>query len=486
MFWIVFIKNNVMKSLVFNVRLSMKQKTNTIQKKMRKKRIVFNTLVVLIAVVIVGLSGFTSRYLAEEEMQVQVKELSNRDYPENPATLDPNYQRYGNRKLDIIRRDDRYFDFILEPTDQQTAKIGIKNIDLSLLIPKAPEWTKTERGLETIAFVDREWNRQQVSFPVDSEHIEVIGGDGFERQNLAEVALARNCLNAGLWEIILSTKDDDGNKATYYQGWFNLPMGYYKNVFEKINNLSYWKHWWRLEHWQDPAGTVTDVNLLRKVIDEQDVATQLPLDEKIIVAGEQSRKIRTTQAINLRTWKDFYNEENEIRFASFLPPGFYNNDQPRNNEYWRISKLEKAILRNVQPLGVPELLQEIELVFKDKKTDEQNKLFISGVNIKQLPQLPVEKYFEGLYLPMGIGVPPFYQSYEELKQNPPYKSPYFSVLLDSQDKWIDHHTVAVDGPVMHLDLDNPELLHLYLLSYERHTLIAHFLIDLSTLSSSYT
>ncbi len=226
--------------------------------------------------------------------------------------------------------------------------------------------------------------------------------------------------------------------------------------------------------------------MLRKVIDEQDVATQLPLDEKIIVAGEQSRKIRTTQAINLRTWKDFYNEDNEIRFASFLPPGFYNNDQPRNNEYWRISKLEKAILRNVQPLGVPELLQEIELVFKDKKTDEQNKLFISGVNIKQLPQLPVEKYFEGLYLPMGIGVPPFYQSYEELKQNPPYKSPYFSVLLDSQDKWIDHHTVAVDGPVMHLDLDNPELLHLYLLSYERHTLIAHFLIDLSTLSSSYT
>ena len=88
----------------------------------------------------------------------------------------------------------------------------------------------------------------------------------------------------------------------------------------------------------------------------------------------------------------------------------------------------------------------------------------------------------GLYMPMGIGIPPFYQTYEELKQNPPDKSPYFSVLLDSQDKWIDHHTVAVDGPVMHLDINNPKLLHLYLLSYERHTLISHFLIDVSILN----
>ncbi len=455
--------------------------TNTTKKKMTRKRIVFSTLVILLAVLIVGLSGFTSRYLAEDKMQVQVKELSNRDYPENPSNLDPNYQRYASRKLNIIRRDARHFDFILEPTDRQTAEIAIKNVDLGLWIPKAPEWTKTNRGLEVIAFVDREWNRQQVSFPMDSEHIEVIGGDGFEQQNLAEVALARNCLNAGLWEIILSTKDENGNKATYYQGWFDLPMGYYKDVFEKINNLSYWKHWWKLEHWQDPTGTVTDVNLLRKVINQQDVANQFPLNEKIIVAGEQSRKIRTTQAINLRTWSDFYHKDDEIHFAAFLPPGLYQNEKPRNNEYWRIGKFEKAILRNIQPVGVPEILQEIELVFKDKKTDEENKLFISGVKIKDLPQLPVEEYFKGLYLPMGIGVPPFYQSYEELKQNHPYENPYFSVLLDSQDKWIDHHAVGVDGPVMHLDPDNPGLLHLYLLSYERHTLIAHFLIDASTL-----
>ena len=470
-----------MKNLLSNARSSSEQTMNTTKKKTRRKKIVFSALTILFTLLIVGLSSFNSRYLAEDMMQVQVKEFSNRQYPENPASLDSNYQRYDSRKLNIVRKDNHYFDFILEPTNKQTAKIAIKNIDLNLLIPKAPEWAKKDRGLEVIAFTDREWNRQQVSFPVDSEHIEVIGGDGFEKQNLAEVALARNCLNAGLWEIILSTKDEDGNKAGYYQGWFNLPMGYYKDVFENINNMSYWKHWWKLEHWQDPTGTVTNVDLLRKVVNEQDVTTQFPLDEKIIVAGEQSRKIRTTQAVNLRTWKDFYDGDHSISFASFLPPGIYKNDKPRKNEYWRIGKFEKAILRNIKPVGVSEVLQEIELVFKDKKTNEENKLFISGVNIKDLPQLSTKEYFKGLYLPMGIGVPPFYQSYEELKQNPPDRNPYFSVLLDSQDKWIDHHTVAVDGPVMHLDPDNPELLHLYLLSYERHTLIAHFLLDISTL-----
>lgn len=92
--------------------------------------------------------------------------------------------------------------------------------------------------------------------------------------------------------------------------------------------------------------------------------------------------------------------------------------------------------------------------------------------------MPVEEYPKGLYMPMGIGIPPFYQSYEELTKNHPDVSPYFSFLLDSQGRWIDHHRLAVDGSVMHLDKDNPNVLHLYLLSYERNTLIAHFLLNL--------
>jgi len=82
-------------------------------------------------------------------------------------------------------------------------------------------------------------------------------------------------------------------------------------------------------------------------------------------------------------------------------------------------------------------------------------------------------------MPMGIGVPPFFQNYDELRRHPPGESPYFSVLVDGASRWLNHHDVAVDGPVLHRDLDDPNLLHAYLLSYERHTLIAHIEVSLA-------
>ena len=82
-------------------------------------------------------------------------------------------------------------------------------------------------------------------------------------------------------------------------------------------------------------------------------------------------------------------------------------------------------------------------------------------------------------MPMGIGVPPFFQSYEELQRQPPDRSLYASVLLDPADHWIDHHSFGIDGPVMHRDERDPHLLHIELLSYERHALIAHFQVRIN-------
>ncbi len=287
-----------------------------------KKQILFSTLILFLGLLGLGGLWFNSRYKFDNKMRIKLQELSNADYPANPAPLGKNFQRYSNRKLTIIKKDETHFDFVLEPTNNKTAQIVIKNVDLKLLVPKAPEWVKKEQGLEVIAFTDREWNRQQVSFPANSKNIEIIGGDGFEKQNLVEVALANNCLNAGFWEILLFTKEDS-NKSLYYQSWFTFPLGHYKNIFENINKINYWRHWWRLEHWQDPSGTIVKTNLLRTVIDQKEIVTQFPLDEKIILSGEQSRKVRTTLATNLINWRDFYNNQHEIKFATFRPPGLY-------------------------------------------------------------------------------------------------------------------------------------------------------------------
>jgi hypothetical protein len=293
--------------------------------KSKQKIILLSSLAALLGLLgfsALGLAWFSSRYAVSDEMQVGLKEFSNVEYPANPAPLSKDFQRYSNRKLTVIKRDETHFDFVLEPTNQKTARIVIKNVDLSLMVPKAPKWVGQDAGLETIAFVDREWNRQQVSFPVDSEHVEITGGDGFEKQSIVEIALSNNCLNAGYWEVLLFTKEDT-KKSLYYQGWFTFPMGHYKNVFETINNLPYWKHAWRLEHWQDPSGTVVPVESLRQVIDEKTASIEFPTNERIIASGEQGRKVRTTLAKNLTTWQDFYTNADEIKFATFRAPGYY-------------------------------------------------------------------------------------------------------------------------------------------------------------------
>lgn len=449
--------------------------------KPKRKAILFGSLAVLAGLLSVGVLGlvwFNSRYTVSDEMQVSVKEFSNAEYAAIPASLSKNYQRYSNRELTVIKKDDTHFDFVLEPTDDRAARVVIKDVDVSLMVPKVPEWARQNEALEVISLLTREWNRQQVVFPVDSKHIEVTGGDGFEREFLQEVTLANNCLNAGYWEVSLVAKEGDG-KALYYQGWFTFPMGHYKNVIETVNDLPYWKHGWKLEHWQIPQNLTVPLDSLRQVISEKVASAEFPTNEAILASGEQVRKVRTMLATNLTTWQDFYTNADDVKFATFRAPGYYDAGKAWGNRYERIGEFKQAVVREVRPVSVNQNLQEIELTFGDTETGEENRLLISGIDLTELPQLPVEQYTDGLYMPMGIGVPPFNQSYEKLESNHPDESPYFSLFLDSDGNWVENHSdIGVSGIVMHRDEKNPNLLHFYLLSYERITLINHILIEL--------
>jgi len=432
----------------------------------------------LIAVVgIVAGIWFQNRYSVRDVMKIPITEFSNSQYPEDPANRSTHYGRYSRRELQLVKKDSTHFDFIFDSTDSRTAKVVFKNIDVSLFVPIAPEWTKADRNLEKIAFVDREWNRQQVSFNPHSEHIEIHGGNGFEEANLYSAEIARNCLNAGLWEVLLFTQED-GQKALYYHGWFTFPLGHYKRVFEEQNKISYWRYWWSLEHWVDPVGTPVHLEALRKVVLEEEVETAFLGDEFIFTAGEQRRKNKTVEARNLVVWKDIFGEEN-IQFAAFIPPGRYSLENLRKNEYWRFGKLQKTILRNIHAPSSDKTLSEIELVFEVREPHHAvTRFIVSGIDLDAVPQLPNTDYPKGLYMPMGIGVPPFFQDYEYLQKNPSYKGPYFSVMLDDQGNWINHHDVAVDGPVIYKDKDDPNLLHILPLSYERHLLVGHFVMKL--------
>jgi uncharacterized membrane protein YdjX (TVP38/TMEM64 family) len=450
-----------------------------VQWKVRLRTVARSTAALLVLAV-AGLGVRTYfRYWTAEIMEVPVTEYRNEEYPEDPAIRSLHFGQYNGRRLTLVQKDDTHFDFVLEPTHPHVARIVFRDIDVSLLTPSLPAWAKEDTVLTRIALTDRQWNRQQVSFEPKPPHVEVSGGNRFEKglfdQGLLSAELAKNCLNAGLWEVLLFEKDKDGNKAQYYHGWFTFPLGHYKRIFEHNTGLLYWKHWYYLEHWFDPAGNSVRLDGLRRVVSEREVPVRYDPDEPVAVAGEQVRKRRTTLVENILTWKDFY-DGRKVRFGQFIPPGRYSVGHLWKNEYWRLSHFEKGILREITSPATGKPLHELELVFIGK--DGGNcRFLVSGLDLAALPLLPVQEYPKGLYLPMGIGVPPFFQGYDELTKNPPDKSPYFCMMLDSTDRWINHHDVAVDGPVMHRDANAPDLLHVYLLSYERHSLIGHFVVS---------
>ena len=398
----------------------------------------------LAAAAIFGYQHFHVRYQFSAEMIVPIEEVTTAEYPEDPAGRSIHYGEYNGRTLRLIQHDDAHFDFVFEPQDDRLATIAVRNVDVSLMTPRTPEWCRDDDNLVRIALTDREWNRQQVWFERDGGHVEVTGGDGFEEERLDKVALAKNCLNAGLWEIILAV-EENGGKAMYYQGWFTFPMGHYRRLVEAGSDVDYGEHWHYLEHWFDPAGAVMDLDALRTVKRERETNAKFDPEESLIVAGEQVRKKRTCNGPNLTTWGNVLGSR-DIEFAAFIPPGRYSVDHPWNNEYWRLAKFEKVILRDVtSPASGDAKLTEIELIFESTEGEPQ-RFIVGGVDLAKLQQLPTGKYPEGMYMPMGIGVPPFYQSYEDLTASPPHESPYYSFLLDDENRWIDHHKAAVDGP----------------------------------------
>ena len=441
---------------------------------MKKYLILFTILTSIISVFLAFF--MKNRYSYSETMEIPLKEYSEFDYPEDPSFHSLSYGKYIHRKLRLVQKDKYHMDFHLEPIHKKNvANISFLNIDMRLLIPRYPTWVKDDERLKKISLIDREWNRQQIRFKPSSAHIKISGGDGFESQNIVSVELARNCLNAGLWEILLFTQEK-GKKAIYYHAWFTFPLGHYRRLFENITNESYWKYWWKLEHWVDPEGTFVDLDTLRKVVKSFPADSIYHSNEKLIHSGEQNNKKRTVHAPKVIHWKDFIAKREKVHFASFVPPGLYQVDKPWKNEYHRISEFEGATINYIKTRASDKLLLEIQLNFIDAKSDERNKYIVSGFDLTDIPIEEITNYSKGFQYPMGIGVPPFHQDYTVLKQNSPETKPYFAMLLDSQQHWLNHHDIAIDGQIMIRDKLDPNYIHIFFLSYERHTLINHIKI----------
>jgi hypothetical protein len=121
---------------------------------------------------------------------------------------------------------------------------------------------------------------------------------------------------------------------------------------------------------------------------------------------------------------------------------------------------------------------ELDLAFSNPDGSKKMRLVVGGIKLAELPALGVEETHKGWQMPMGIALHTFYETHAKSNARPDKQSPYYGFLLDSNGKWLDSHMVGIDGPLMFIDKDNPKHLHVYILSFERHAFVGHFIIEL--------
>lgn len=439
-----------------------------------KRRIGLGLAVGLAVSAVGGYLWFQARYQEAPEQTVSTRAFSNKAYPEDPEARSRLFGNYPHPALTLHRVGGTRFRFLLRPGSDHATTIELGEVDLAHMVAAVPPWVKTDPALTRVGLIDREWNRQQVQFRRDSGVVRVHpGGDGFEERALSRVDLAGNCLNAGLWELLLFTLEG-GEEVVYEHVWFTFPLGLYKALFESVTGLSYWDYWWSLEHWVDPSGTPIRLDHLRTIDHEWSVTARAEWSEAPPARGEQHLKRKNILSSPIHTYRDWYTQP--VQFASFIPPGRYSLAHPRDTKLHYLAEFTGATLRRVHAQAGLRALFEVELRFRDGRTGEPTRVIVGGLDLTSLPTTSPHEYERGWQVPFGIGNPGFFERYETLLADSPLQRPFYGFHLDAQDRWIDHHAVGVDGPLLHWDANDSSVLHLYLLAYERHALLNHFVI----------
>ena len=413
----------------------------------------------------------TTRYSLQEDYRIPLEALSPADYPEAPEPRSQIFRDSPYSFLHLHHLTGTQYQLVLEADPHShTTSIELSPVNLALLMPTPAPWVRSDRDLTTISIVDHEWNRQQVHFPITSPVVHFLpGGDGSKTQPLTAIDLARNCLNAGLWELILWT-NAGGREMVVAHFWFSFPLGLYKHLFEAVTHLSYWTYWWSLEHWHDPAGTPVHLGHLRMVTQEWRVPASAHWDEAPLWPAEQVAKRHNILSVPISTYRDWYTHP--LAFAGFIPPGRYSLTHPHAAHLETLASFQHATWRTVLVNG--HLRIELDLQFLDPQKGTSSHLLFGGFTLSELPLASPDQPADIWQNPMGIGTPPFVESYQTLQTVSTAERTFYGLHLDDRGRWLNHHDIGVDGPLLFRDRHHPVIIHLYLLSYERHALLNHF------------
>lgn len=401
----------------------------------------------------------------QNPFQLAITQLGDQAYPDNPDI--------GFRASEY---DSAYFESAsLTPTAEFQANFEFKTKEGSLrldsillfeFIPTIPNGIKGDASTELIAVVNQEWNRNQVSLSL--EHFQSADS------RIKRVDLARNCLRSGLWECIPYI-EEQGKQQPLAHLWFEFPMGYYQALFDAKNDRKFVEFEPHLVEWKDLPNAPINLASLRTIQDSLELTFADLSQEMYPIAGAREKKFKEViSPSEFNTMKQLQTDSS--RFATFSEPGFYNRQAPRKTELGRFNNLDKVWLKSntTESSNV-----ELDLEFTHSNGSTKTHFVLGGVDWKKVPTLPAHSANQGWKSSMGIGNHPFYEGYEEHLAHQAKENSYYALLLDHEGRFLDSHLIGVDGPLLHFDDAEPNLLHLWILSFERHALIGHYTIDLS-------
>jgi len=393
-----------------------------------------------------------------------IKNLTDEEYPDNPdiGFRASDYQFEYFDRGQVLEEENRFtFEFFAAEDT-----IILEEISLAEYIPTIPQHLREDEYLSKLALVNQEWNRNQVRFE----------GEEFEATNAAvvRVDLARNCLNAYLWEIIVYIRED-GKEVPFAHGWFDFPKELYHELFQEKNKVDFAKYESVLVDWVDPANKEVDRDLLRTVVDTLGIQYSDESDAMYPIAKARKKKFKEIiYPDTFETMRDL--QSDSTLFATFSPPGYYNKEDPRKTELGRLYQLQNVRGYRIRTNNGQEGLYEIELTYTDQSKKRTTSLVLGGLDLDNLPKLPPSEANSGWKSSMGFGNHPFYETYQEHIACKMAANPYYAYFTDENHKWLDSHRIGVDGPLMHWDAEGK--LDLWLLSFERHALVGHYVLEI--------
>ncbi|MFN0274334.1 MAG: hypothetical protein ACKVPJ_01190 [Chitinophagales bacterium] len=382
--------------------------------------------------------------------------------------------KYAHNAIHFTQNASGKFDAVILPGNNISDTIFIKDVNLMEMMPSVPEYVTGDPYLSYLAVMNQEFNRIQVKFT--NKNFTALG-NGTEESVITRIDIANNCLAKGLWEVIAFTTEDSNDKL-YFQCWFDFPEELYNDLFAKRNSTAITKYDKMLTTYYDEKAAKVDLNVLRKVNGESEIAFTNLNHELYPLKGERETKAKNIiSPIGYTSINDFLN--NDTKFATFASPGQYTKDEPRKTQLSRFQNIQKVMLRTTTSANAAATpTQELQLYFTDNAKTTLTKFIVGGLQLDKLPVLNSSAMHKGWQRPMGIGNHSFYNSIDDINATSSLQNPYFAMLLDANDTWLDSHEIGIDGPLFFRDETDPNKVHMLILSFERHAFVGHFVFEI--------